>query len=165
MRALSRGHYTSQQIESAIRYVFGPDTTLISDGTYYVLETDDGMLAGCGGWSRRRALFGGDQMKNQAAPVADSGFLAPGEAARVRAFFVAPAHVRQGVGTRLLAACVEAARAAGFSRLELAATLPGELFYRCCGFTSDERFETNLPDGTGIAFVRMSYNLGASLPA
>lgn len=162
VRTLGQAYYTGQQIESAIRYVFGVDTQLIEDGTYFVVEAADGTLAGCGGWSRRQTLYGGDQMKGTRALAADDDLLAPGEAARVRAFFVDPGYARQGVGTRLLDACATAARAAGYTRLELAATPPGEPFYRRWGFTSDERCETTLPDGTAIAFVRMSCNPGAS---
>ena len=155
VRALSRGHYTGLQIESALRYVFGPDTQLIDDGTYFVVTADDGTLAGCGGWSRRRTLYGGDQMKT------DDDFLPLDEPARIRAFFVEPRWARHGVATRLLAACVQAAASAGYGRLALAATLPGETFYQRHGFASDERFETILPDGTSIAFVRMSRHVGS----
>lgn len=161
VRALSREFYTERQIESAIRYVFGPDTRLIDDGTYFVVEAEDGVLAGCGGWSRRRTLYGGDQTK-----TTEDDLLTPDEPARVRAFFVEPAFARHGVATRLLMACAEAAETAGHRTLTLAATLPGEAFYRRHGFTSDERFETVLPDGTSIAFVRMSRHVGdpARLP-
>ncbi len=157
VRVLSRGHYSEQQIESALRHVFGPDTQLIRDGTYFIVETDDGVLAGCGGWSRRWTLYGGDQAKADA----DDDFIPTGEPARVRAFFVEPALARRGVATRLLSACVEAAATAGYRRLTLAATLPGVAFYRRHGFAGDERFETVLPDGTSIAFVRMSRHVAA----
>ena len=159
VRALSRGHYTDRQIESAIRHVFGPDTRLIGDGTYYVVEADDGTLAGCGGWSRRRTLYGGDQAK-----TAVDDLLRPDEPARVRAFFVEPRWARRGVATLLLQVCLEAAAAAGHRSLVLAATLPGEAFYRRWGFSSDERFEQTLPDGTAIAFVRMSRHVGTLPP-
>ncbi len=159
VRALSREHYTGQQIESALRYVFGPDTRLIRDGTYFVVEADDGTLAGCGGWSRRRTLYGGDQMGS-----GEDEILPLGEPARVRAFFVEPRWARRGVATHLMKACLEAVVAAGYRRMALAATLPGEAFYRLWGFTSDERFETVLPDGTPIAFVRMSRHVGAPPP-
>ena len=156
VRALSAGHYTERQVESAIKHVFGPDTRLIHDGTYFVVEADGGTLAGCGGWSRRRTLYGGDQTK-----TGDDPLLTPDEPARVRAFFVEPRWARHGVASQLLSACEEAAAASGYRRLALAATLPGEAFYQRHGFTSDERFETILPDGTGIAFVRMSRHVGA----
>lgn len=160
VQALSRDHYTERQIESALRYVFGTDTRLIHDRTYFVVEADDGTLVGCGGWSRWHTLYGGDQMRTgmEDAP------LPLDQPARIRAFFVEPHAARQGIATRLLTACVEAARAAGYRRLALAATLPGEAFYQRHGFTSDERFETILPDGTPIAFVRMSRHVGTPPP-
>lgn len=149
-RVLSRGFYTDKQSEAAIRYVFGVDTTLVSDGTYFVVERD-GDLAGCGGWSRRRTLYGGDQR-----PVGEQDVLDPvQDAARIRAFFVSPRHARQGVGRRLLHACQDAAAAAGFTSLELMATLPGVPFYSALGFTSIERVVDMLPDGTPLPFVRM----------
>src|SRR4051812_43650037 len=103
-RELSRGFYTEAQTEAAIRHVFGPDSRLIDDGTYFVAE-ERGAVAGCGGWSRRRTLFGGDQMKS-----ADDPLLNPAvDAARIRAFFVHPAFARRGVGRAILEACLSAA--------------------------------------------------------
>jgi N-acetylglutamate synthase-like GNAT family acetyltransferase len=103
-RQLSRGFYTEAEAESAIRYVFGVDTALVTDGTYYVASLD-GQLAGCGGWSRRNTLYGGDQR-----PVGSAEFLDPArDAARIRAFFVAPTAARRGVGRALLEECTEAA--------------------------------------------------------
>ena len=165
VRALSREHYTPRQIESAIRYVFGPDTQLIADGTYFVTETA-GEIVGCGGWSKRRTLFGGDQMKSAGDPSTDDALLDPAtDAARVRAFFVHPDWARRGVATHLLEACLDAARAAGFRRAALAATLPGVAFYRRWGFVEERPLPTTLPDGTEIAFVEMSAKLDNSAPA
>ena len=150
-RELSRGFYTEAEAESAIRYVFGVDTALVGDGTYYV-ATLDGVLAGCGGWSRRNTLYGGDQR-----PVGSSAFLDPvTDAARIRAFFVAPTAARKGVGRALLGACTDAALRAGFRRLTLMATLPGVPFYAALGFHADEDVVDALPDGTMLKFVRMS---------
>ena len=157
VRELSRGFYTPPQVESALRYVLGPDTALIVDGTYFVAETADGEMAGCGGWSRRRKLAGGDQMPAADPHAAGDELLDPAtEAARIRAFFVSPDYARRGVATALLRACVEAARAAGFTRLELGATLPGVPFYLAHGFRRDRVLDAPLPDGTPIAFVQMS---------
>jgi GNAT superfamily N-acetyltransferase len=149
-RALSVGYYSPAQIAAAVRYVFGVDSVLVADGTYFVaLEGDT--IAGCGGWSRRRTLYGGDQR-----PVGPAELLDPSvDAARIRAFFVAPEHARRGVGRRLLQACEDAARAAGYHRLELMATLPGVPLYAACGFREVERVTDVLPDGTPIEFVRM----------
>ncbi|HKY05515.1 MAG TPA: GNAT family N-acetyltransferase, partial [Blastocatellia bacterium] len=121
-RALSAGYYTQQQIEGAIAHVFGVDTQLISDGTYFVVETE-GRIVGCGGWSKRKTLFGGDQMKT----AAQDSLLDPRkEPARIRAMFVDPQWARRGIGRRIMERCEQEAREAGFSELELAATLPGE---------------------------------------
>ena len=149
-RILSAGYYTPAQIESAIRYVFGIDSTLVADGTYFVVNDGDAIVA-CGGWSRRRTLYGGDQR-----PVGPADLLDPAtDAARIRAFFVAPDHARRGIGRMLVAACMRAAVTAGFRRLELMATLPGVVFYRACGFRETDRITDILPDGTAIEFVRM----------
>lgn len=155
VRALSRHYYTEAQIESAIHCVFGPDTQLIADETYFVAAADDTVI-GCGGWSRRRTLYGGDQGK-----TGDNDLLDPAcDPARIRAFFVHPDWARQGIASRIMVACFEAARASGFQRLELMATLPGEPLYRAFGFEAVERVETILPDGVTIPFVRMIREIG-----
>ena len=155
VRALSQGYYTPEQIESAIRHVFGPDTQLIADGTYFAAEVE-GMIAGCGGWSRRRTLYGGDQMKAAEDPLLDPAT----EAAKIRAFFVHPRWARRGIASMIMAACRAAAAQAGFQRLELMATLPGEPLYRAFGFEARERVETTLPDGVRVPFVRMDRAIG-----
>ena len=147
---LSRGYYTPAQIESLIIHVFGVDTQLLIDGTYYVIERDERLVA-CGGWSRRRTLFGGDQAKDTSDPVLDGAT----EAARIRAFFVHPGYARQGLGRKLLVHCEAAARAAGFHRAELMATLPGVPLYRALGYESLESVIHRLPDGLSVEFVRM----------
>ena len=146
-RALSAGFYTPAETEAAIRHVFGVNLQLIDDGTYYVVE-DEGTIIACGGWSFRATLYGGDQR-----PVAAGQ--GPGSAAKIRAFFVAPGHARKGIGGLLLHACAEAARAAGFRRLELMATLPGVPFYARLGFREVAPVVDTLPDGTRLRFVRM----------
>lgn len=149
-RALSAGFYDERQAESAIRYVFGVDTQLIKDGTYFITETS-GQVIGCGGWSRRQTLYGGDQMKAEEDPLLDPTT----EPARIRAFFVHPAWARRGVGSRLMEACERAARDANFKMLELVATLPGEPLYRAFGFEVIERFTIDLPDGVALPLARM----------
>lgn len=149
-RGLSHGYYSAAETEAALRHVFGVDSTLISDGTYFVAE-QDGIPLGCGGWSDRRTLYGGDQR-----PMGNAERLDPAlEPARIRAFFVAPEAARRGIGRRLLAACEEAARQAGFRSLELMATLPGVPFYRALGFVPVENVTDTLPDGVALRFVRM----------
>ncbi len=154
VRSLSAGYYTSRQIESALVYVFGVDTQLIADGTYLVAEAAD-EIAGCGGWSRRRTLYGGDQMKEEKDPLLDPAT----DAARIRAFFVDPRYARQGIGTLLIKACEDAAREAGFSRLELMATLPGLPLYEARGYTVIETVESVLPDGERLPLARMGKRL------
>src|ERR1700761_6611506 len=118
VRGLSTDYYTPAQIESAIKYVFGVDTQLVIDGTYYVAEIN-GEIVGCGGWSKRSTLYGGDQHKSTGDPLLDPAK----DAARIRAFFVHPDHARKGVGKHIINVCEAAAQAAGFKRLELGATL------------------------------------------
>jgi GNAT superfamily N-acetyltransferase len=156
-RALSKGFYTEQQTESAIRFVFGPDRRLIEDGTYFVVE-DGQRLAGCGGWSKRRTLYGGDQMKPADDPLLDPAT----ESARIRAFFVHPDYARRGVGSQILDACLSAARDAGFRRMELAATLPGVPLYEQYGFQARERIDATLPDGVILPILRMERSLDVS---
>lgn len=159
-RALSQGWYTPEQIEGAVRYVFGPDSQLIADATYFVAEAD-GEVIGCGGWSRRSTLFGGDQMKPAADPLLDPAR----DAARIRAFFVHPAFARRGVGAAILRACMDAAREAGFHRAELMATLPGVPLYRRFGFEEMEAVSSTLPDGVEVPFVRMARQLDGAQPS
>ena len=151
VRALSPGYYTPAQIESSIRHVFGPDTQLVADGTYFVVVAEQ-RIVGCGGWSRRQTLYGGDQMKTEEDSLVDPAV----EPARVRAFFVHPEWARRGVGSCILNACIDAARNAGFRRLELVATLPGEPLYRRFGFEAEERFDAPMADGTTLPVVRMT---------
>jgi GNAT superfamily N-acetyltransferase len=151
VRGLSAGYYTPREVESSIRYVFGPDTQLIADGTYFV-AVDGDAIVGCGGWSARRTLYGGDQAKDAHDPRLDPAT----EPARIRAFFVHPDHARRGIASAIYDACVTAARAAGFRSLELMATLPGEPLYRTFGFRPLEPVESVLPDGVPIRFVRMA---------
>jgi N-acetylglutamate synthase-like GNAT family acetyltransferase len=149
-RSLSRGFYTHAQAEAAICHVFGVDSQLIRDGTYYV-ALDGGAIVGCGGWSWRRTLYGGDQR-----PRSDDGPLDSAvDAARIRAFFIAPDHARRGIGAALLLICAAAAQAQGFSHLELMSTMPGVPFYARLGFTEVERVFDKLPNGVTVEFARM----------
>ncbi len=149
-RALSSAYYSPLQIEALITHVFGVDTQLIEDGTYYVIERG-GELVACGGWSHRRTLFGGDQAKT----AGDSDLDPRTEAARIRAFFVLAGAARQGLGRRLLSHCEGQAQAANFHRMELMATLPGEPLYRALGYEPLERVRYPLPGCEAVEFVRM----------
>lgn len=153
-RNLSREDYSEQQIEAAVRTVFGVDTDLIIDGTYFVAESSEG-LVGCGGWSRRRTLFGGDKFAER-----DSSPLDPElEAAKVRAFFVHPQWARKGIGRALLAKCEMEARAYGFRSLELMSTLPGLKLYRAYGYEETARVNYRVDDGVEIELVPMRKEL------
>jgi GNAT superfamily N-acetyltransferase len=150
MRALGAGYYTPAEVEAAVRFVCVPDRELIEDGTYLVAELD-GRAAGCGGWSLRRKHYAGP-----ADGETDSERLDPlTEPTRIRAMFTAPGVARQGVGRVILAAAEDAARAAGFSRARLGATLSGEAFYRRSGYVEIGRETAPLPDGSAIAVVLM----------
>jgi len=149
-RLLSREHYSDAQIEAAIATVFGVDTDLIEDGTYLVAEID-GQLAGCGGWSKRKALFGGDQYSSR-----DHQYLDPEtEPAKIRAFFIHPDHARKGIARAILTHCEDEARAQGFRALELMATLPGIEFYRSMGFVEIGNFDLDLTDKVKLELVPM----------
>jgi len=150
VRALSAGHYTAEQIESALTFVFGVDTQLIADRTYYVIEGPSGFVA-CGGWSKRRTLFGGDQHKSKRDPLLDPRT----SPARIRAFFVHPSWARRGLARRLYVACRNAAEAAGFTSFELGATLPGVPLYTRLGFEPIERIDVDMPNGVRLPIVRM----------
>lgn len=148
---LQRGFLDSAQI-AASRRVMGLDTQLISDGTYFVAELD-GVIAGCGGWSRRATLYGGDHSTD----LRDATLLDPAhDAARIRAMFTEPDFARRGVGKAILAACESAAHDAGFTRAEMMATLAGEPLYRTCGYVPIERTTAPPIDGVAVPLVRMA---------
>ena len=138
---------------AASRTIMGLDTQLIDDGTFFVVEVG-GALAGCGGWSRRATLYGGDQSPGRSAallnPVTD--------AARVRAMYTHPLHTRKGVGTLILSLCEKAARADGFRTVELMATMAGEPLYRACGYEPVDRL-TDDRGGVPVPLVRMRKEL------
>ena len=148
---LSEGFYTKRQAQAVTQHVFGVDTQLVADQTYFLIEDDAGKLVACGGWSKRSTLFGADRTKQGADPLLDPAT----EPARIRAFFVDPSAARQGLGRLLLTHCTDAAAAGGFHTLELAATMPGVPLYLACGFEVAERFEITLPDQVQVPLARM----------
>ena len=153
-RQLSREQYSDAQIEAAIATVFGVDSDLIADGTYFVAESL-GVMVGCGGWSRRKTLFGGDQYASR-----DAGYLDPhSEPAKIRAFFIHPAHARKGIARAILSRCETEARAHGFWALELMATLPGIAFYRSCGFSQMGNYDLELTANLKLELVPMRKEL------
>ena len=152
IRDLGSNDYTPAQIEAALQGAFGVDTALIRDQTYFAIVTDAGEIVGCGGWSRRRTLFGSDTRE-----VRDDSWLDPAtEAARIRAFFIDSRHARRGLGRMLLDRCESEAARAGFNEFALMATLPGKRLYEVCGYAGSERIEHPLPGGLSITFVPMT---------
>ena len=154
VRILQAGDYSPEQREGALQNVFGVDRQLIADRTYFVVEAG-GALAGCGGWSRRRTLFGSDRRAGREDSLLDPAR----ENARIRAFFVHPDWARRGVGTLLLEACEKAAIEAGFRGFELGATLTGERLYRVRGYRAVERVEVPLANGASLPMIRMEKSL------
>ncbi len=152
--ALIAADYTSSQVAGALGGAFGVDTQLLDDGTYFVAE-EDGVIAGCGGWSFRATLFGGDTRTDRDASVLDPRT----HAAKIRAFFVEPAQARRGVGSLLLERCESEARERGFSRVELMATLPGVRLYAARGYVGTQHVSYDLGNGEHIDFVPMSKEL------
>src|SRR5215213_1299201 len=121
------------QIASS-RAIMGLDTQLIDDGTYFIVEAE-GQLAGCGGWSRRATMYGGDQTPGRSAALLDP----TKDAARIRAMYTHPNHTRKGVGRLILSLCETAASAEGFKRMELMSTMAGEPLYRAYGYHISDR--------------------------
>ena len=153
-RGLSRAHYSDAQIEAAIATMFGVDTSLIEDETYFVVA-EAGQLIGCGGWSKRRTLYGGDQYAQRDVNYADPN----SEPAKVRAFFVHPQHARKGVARAIIDRCEAEAAAHGFRAIELLSTLPGVKFYESCGYVGQGDVELELRDGLKLEFVPMRKSL------
>ncbi|WP_343528397.1 GNAT family N-acetyltransferase [Sphingomonas sp.] len=147
---LQQGFLSPAEI-TASRSVMGLDTQLIADGTYLLAERD-GRLAGCGGWSARATLYGGDH----STALRDAALLDPERhPARIRAMYTDPDFVRQGLGRLILTRCEDAARAAGFRSAEMMATLAGEPLYRACGYAVIEPIRSAPVDGVTVPLVRM----------
>lgn len=165
VRGLQTQDYTPSQIENARATVYGVDTQLIADGTYFVAEESSvgagdphaqptavaPLIVGCGGWSKRKTLYGGDQWTGREAALLDPEH----EAAKIRAFFVHPSWARRGIGTMILEACENAALAAGFTRFEMGATLTGVLLYQARGYVALENLEVPLAHEETLPIVRM----------
>lgn len=156
MRGLQANDYTPAQIEGALGTVLGLDTQLIRDQTYFIAEIpDQNTPAACGGWSRRKTLFGADR-----GPARESARLDPAtDAAKVRAIFVHPRYARQGLGSLILAHVEAAAQADGFRDFEMGSTLTGVPLYELKGYVETERISVPLPNGEALPIVRMVKNL------
>lgn len=156
VRVLQRADYSEAQLEAALGTAYGVDTQLITDGTYYVVEaaaaSGGKQIVACGGWSKRKTLYGSDH-----GPYRDDAFLDPAtDAAKIRAFFVHPDWTRRGLASLILKTCEDAAYAQGFRRFEMGATLTGVPMYAARGYEEKERIEVPLPGGLTLAVVRMA---------
>lgn len=152
VRGLSAQDYDARQIELSIKTVFGVDTQLIADQTYFVVESETGEMAGCGGWSKRKTLYGASRYEQ----TRDSELLDPEtESAKIRAFFINPKFARKGVGTLILEACEREAKAHGFRSAEMMATLPGVRLYAARGYTGDEEVKVPVGENIDIICVKM----------
>jgi len=145
---LQKPFLDESQIASS-RTIMGLDTQLINDGTYFIVEAD-GEIAGCGGWSRRVTLYGGDLSPGRSAALLDP----EKDAARIRAMYTHPHYTRKGVGRLVLSLCEDAARAEGFRKVEMMATMAGEPLYRACGYETHERLVDDR-GGAPVPLLRM----------
>lgn len=152
VRGLQAGDYSAAQREGALATVFTVDSQLIADGTYFVATTDEGKLAGCGGWSYRKTLYGGDHQVERIAPERLNPAV---DAAKIRAIFVHPVFARMGVGSLILEAAESAAMAQGFTRFEMGSTLTGVGLYTLKGYREMTRFMVPVGGGETIEVVRM----------
>ena len=152
VRGLSQAEYSSEEIEGGLNEVFGVDTQLIQDETYYVMENDANVIVACGGWSKRKTLYGGNQFAGR-----EDDLLTPGtDAAKIRAFFVHPDHARHGYGRELLTHCEQQAVMNGFLSFEMMATLPGVKLYEKCGYRKeDTQTQRPLSNGRMLGFFKM----------
>jgi len=153
VRRLQKDDYTPEQIEGALGHALGLDTQLIKDATYFVAEPVEGerVIVACGGWSNRKTLFGSDHGPGREAELLDPKT----DAAKIRAIFVHPDWARRGLGSFVLHHCEEAARRAGFRRLEMGSTLTGVRLYRLRGYEEQELVNVPLPNGAALPVVKM----------
>jgi GNAT superfamily N-acetyltransferase len=150
VRGLMTSSYTPAQLEAALGTWLGVDTRLVEDGTYFVVEAD-GVMVGCGGWSKRKTPYGSDHR-----PGREDALLDPKtEAAKIRAFFVHPDWARRGIGSMIMEECERAASVAGFTRFEMGATLSGIPLYERYGYAAVERVELPLSNGETLPIVKM----------
>jgi GNAT superfamily N-acetyltransferase len=159
VRGLQAADYSPPQIEGALQSVYGVDSQLIVDGTYFVAEEisdTEPVIVACGGWSKHKTLYGGDQYAGREDSLLDPSR----DAAKIRAFFVHPAWARRGIGSMILEACETAARAEGFTRLEMGATLSGVEFYRAKGYVEVENQAVPLGNGEALPIVKMAKSFG-----
>jgi len=173
VRELQAEDYTPGQMEGALESVFGVDSQLIADGSYLVAEArtadaeydadsesssagkkpgSEWVIAGCGGWSKRKTLYGGDSWTGREDSLLDP----KRDAAKIRAFFIHPAWARRGVGSKILEACEAAAREAGFTSYEMGATLTGAKLFGAKGYVAVEKIEVPLKNGLSLPVIHMT---------
>ena len=156
VRGLQSHDYTPAQLDAALDTVYGVDSQLIADGTYFAVEASQEnaapLIVGCGGWSRRKTLYGGDIWTAREDTLLDPKT----SAAKIRAFFIHPDWARRGIGGIILDACESAAKSAGFSRLEMGATLTGVPFYQAKGYIQLEALEVPLRNGLSLPIIKMA---------
>jgi len=150
VRRLQAGDYSPEQIESSLKCVYGVDTQLIADGTYFVVEAGNAIVA-CGGWSKRKTLYGGDQLIGREDSLIDPRI----DAAKIRAFFVHPDWTRRGLGTMILEACETEASSNGFRRFEMGSTLTGVALYKTRGYEAIEEVAVPMENGLTLPVIRM----------
>ncbi|HLX71541.1 MAG TPA: GNAT family N-acetyltransferase [Verrucomicrobiae bacterium] len=157
VHTLQASYYSTAQMEAALGPIFGVDRQLIRDGTYFVVEREEKVI-GCGGWSRRRSLYGSDS-----ARTGEDGLLDPQhDAARVRAFFVHPEWARRGIGRSIMVECERAIELAGFRNVEIVATLAGEPLYAAFGYAVTEHYDILMAGGLKLPVVRMAKRMGTA---
>ena len=156
VRGLSSDDYNEKQIELSIKTVFGVDTELIADETYFVVESEDKKIAGCGGWSKRKTLYGASVYSQSR----DSDELDPElDAAKIRAFFIHPEYARKGIGRMILETCEREAKSFGFKSAEMMATLPGIKLYAACGYAMGKEVKVPVGENVDIICIKMRKNL------
>lgn len=165
VRGLQTQDYTPAQIEGALQTVFGVDSQLIADGTYFVAEAEahaidrtgpkdapfERIIVGCGGWSKRKTLYGGDHWTGREEALPDPHH----DAAKIRAFFIHPDWARRGVGSMILLACENAAKSAGFTRFEMGATLTGAKLFSASGYVAVKPISIPLVNGESLPVIHM----------
>ena len=158
LRGLGNQHYTQAELDGSIGFLFGPDTLLIHDQTYFILHPvdDPSKICACGGWSFRRTLYGADTAPGRMPESRDP----LKERASIRAIFTHPGWARKGLGTMMMRYCERKAREGGFERLEMGATLSGVALYERCGYVRSGKEDcVKCPNGEGIKIVHMIKDL------
>ncbi len=154
-KSINSDYYSEKEINAALGNSWTVDQQLISDKTYWIVENLDGKAIGCGGWSKRKLLFG----KNNELNTTENELVPGIDSARIRAFFVHPNYTRMGIGKKLIEKCENEAASKGFVSMELVATLSGEKLYSSKGYIPIKAFEVDLGNGITNKVVSMNKHL------